>query len=235
MKKCMSILALSTVALGVQSGQISDYTLISGNNFVTNTETGREWLQWTETTNMTVAAAYSANQHEGWRIATNADMAALFSDFFLDVSWSSDENTTQSTSGQTTFGDGTDNSKVFGDLFGWTNFYDSVDVSSGQSPTGDWTGLFSTEAYFGLDADGDLKLNKALVRSENYRTYPNSVTEYPELATLFHDNFTITSSSSRIGVALVRDTVQHVPEPSTLALLGLGLFGLRYARKKSQA
>lgn len=42
-------------------------------------------------------------------------------------------------------------------------------------------------------------------------------------------------SNSSIGVLLVRDSVSSVPEPGSIALLGIGLAGLGISRKKKNA
>lgn len=197
---------------------------------------GKEWIQWTETTGMSVNDDFSSLSGGGWRVASNADMAVLFGDFFSSVAWDTDENTSQSNDAYTSFGDGIDQSLVFGNIFGWTDVNDSHNVLSGNRIT-NYVGLHRTYAWFGDDSDSDGLINGLFVESEHtWESFGVPYYFYTERAELYSDTWITSSSNSRVGIALVRDILAvEVPEPSTLALLALGIVGLGVVRKKSQA
>jgi NAD-dependent dihydropyrimidine dehydrogenase PreA subunit len=230
-KKLLSIIALSTAAVGAQAGMISDYSVMAGNNYVTNSATGQQWLKWTETSGMSVTEAVTAYQSEGWRVASNADMALLFGDFYGKV-LGTNENATRVVH-RLRYGDGVDASQTFGDLFGWTAWKNSTYVPDG-SVTPWHTRLSASYAWFGTGADGDGLHNRAYVQSESLCWSCGFVSYRPERAILFAERKSV--GAHGVGVALLRDAqTAAVPEPGTLALLGLGIFGLSYARKRSQA
>ena len=154
-----------TLALPLQAALVSynGYTLDTDTKIVTGG--GFEWLQWTETINMSVLDDFSSLAGGGWRVASNADMAGLYSDFFPSVSWGADENTAQANNINTVYGDGVDQSLIFGDLFGWTNTNNDVFVPTNQIRL-DYDGLHITNALFGEDTDNDAQINQAFVISE---------------------------------------------------------------------
>jgi hypothetical protein len=69
------ILSVSTLA---------NATLIDNGDYSTDTESGLDWLDWTETKNMTQIEALSQFSGAGWRAATRDEASGLMENFFLD-------------------------------------------------------------------------------------------------------------------------------------------------------
>lgn len=236
MKQGAAIIAMAIGAVSANAGTITDYQVIGSNNYVTNTATGQEWLQWTETSGMTVSTALSAFSAGGWRIATNSDIAGLYNDFF-GPGWDSNENTTQKLEDLSTpaYGDGVDPSFQLGQLFGWTVWADSVLVNDGVTDPF-FLSLYETSAIFGTDEDGDGVINTVDATSEyQYRCGSDCIESYAESAAINSDGLDPDAPfEDDFGVALIREaSVVDMSEPGTLALLGLGLLGLGLARRNS--
>jgi hypothetical protein len=67
------ILSVSTLA---------NATLIDNGNYTTDTESGLDWLDWTETVDMTQSEALTRFGGAGWRAATETEARGLLGDFF---------------------------------------------------------------------------------------------------------------------------------------------------------
>lgn len=198
-----------------QGGAITDYSLDEDANIVTNSVTGLQWLQWDETIGQSIDwfnnnPGAQSLRDAGWSVATNTQMAGLFNDFsFGGVVWDTNENTFQDAIGSRL---STSDVLTFISLFGDTSFGPS---------TGPVTTFGRSRAHFGLDADGDGLINE--VRVNNLVSGGSGVFVQIEA-----DDELVTRSRSDIGLALTRRV--QVPEPSVLALLSLGLLGLRWRR-----
>jgi hypothetical protein len=234
----MSIVGILAITLPTKAGTITDYTLIG--NYVTNTATGQEWLQWTETRYMNVNTAVNQFSSDGWRLATISDMAGLYNDFFNETTWLADENIDQTNEGLTTY-DSADNSLIFGSLFGWTAVENSV-IYPNQDVSWAITGNHVTYALFGGDEDGDNLYNRAWVNSQHTSCYPSPCTDVAENAHIWADSAATQTATRHYGVALIRDGVASTPsedptsvsEPSSFISFCIGILGLGYIRRKAK-
>lgn len=173
-----------------------------------------EWLRWDQTLNMSINEALTTFESEGWRLATNIEMADLMNGYFPidentfnygDASsdptkvFDSDENKYYSSWDPATH-PGYD---AFESDFGLTDFYcDEEDICSTYA-----------SALFGSDLDGDSLYNRANVSYvyEPSNSYSEALTE--------SDGYSADYMNSGWGVALVRnsgynshDMVTSVPE-----------------------
>jgi len=60
---------------------VNAYVLDPTTNVITDEASGKQWLQWTETTGMSVLDDFSSFSGGGWSVASNSDMASLYNVF----------------------------------------------------------------------------------------------------------------------------------------------------------
>lgn len=220
MKRMMVLLFALAMGGGAQANLITHngYTLDTDTNIVTGG--GLEWLQWSEVKEFDLTLSYVLDPsnflyQQGWRLASYKNMAGLFNDWGFGGSvWNIDENTRQRAYLSASGAEELSNRENFVDLFGATQELTSEDYD-----------LYSTSAVFGNDGDGDELYNVALV-SRTFQVYQGAQLFLGD-ALLYEDLIPATDTTLGRSFAFVRDSeTVSVPEPSTLALLGLGLFAL---------
>ena len=168
LKNLTSLLLITAPALAhgnVLPPSAQVFVLDEGTNIVMDRSTGIEWLQWTETTGMSIYEALNLYQDDGWRVASEGQMAGLYRRFFPHVTWDDDPNTYQTNLGATApegvdlwfHHDGIDPSLAFGELFGQV---DHLSLNGGiyvnNQELENVSGRYYTEAIYGaeLNADG---------------------------------------------------------------------------------
>lgn len=193
------------------------YTLNTETNIVTGG--GIEWLQWDETVGLSIDDALTNYSSDGWRLASNAEVGALFR-AFLDIPFDNYESTGQNYNliePQYSVSAANNFIEIFGDTY----------LAGGGTPPY-WNGgdiYEKAAAYFGEDADQDGKYNHASIVDE----YTNATGNYERgRADLNKDTVLATSSSATAGVALVRDMAlpSPVPVPAAAWLFGSALLSL---------
>jgi hypothetical protein len=218
---CLAVSSLANAELVTHN----NYTLNTSTNIVTHTD-GTEWLQWDETKTKSISEAMSDYASDGWVLAGNAQMNALFANFGWTVG--TDENTSYST--YTGYTSNVDDSSMdkFQELFGYTHFAEGGPFGYGVNA------IMYSMAVYGDDGDNDGFFNFAVVISDSVvRGQPQ-----PNHAELYKDSrdgnnmLTTADSSPQWGVALVR--VTSVSEPASLAVFALGIMGLASRRFKKQ-
>jgi hypothetical protein len=202
----------------------NDYTLNPTTNIVTHTD-GTDWLQWDVTIGESINSALSKYASEGWMLASNAQMAGLFTDF----GWGSSvqEDDTVATIG--TYSASADESAMdeFIELFGTTY---SNQVRCSQV---DILCQRRTSALFGSDLDDDGFFQYAHVHSDYLLCGRGACYESPDFARIVSDSYRSIDADrimydAGFGVALTR--VVDVPAPSTILIFALGLMGLASRR-----
>jgi hypothetical protein len=239
--KILSLLIPLLSLLFVPAGKAG---LITYNNHTLDTDTkivsgeALEWLRWDETIGMSIQQASSdllsghingVDYGDGWRIATNEDMAALFQSFFPQIEWDNDETTWQSIGIDYVEGDDVTSSIItqFLALFGYTY----TDELTTGNPI-DYR-YFST-VLFGEDADNDGNINTAAVLDDYYRWVQGDIYKpYNGEIRIRDESHGVEEWGSIYGVAFVRDVVVDVPEVSTFYLMFISMFGLILLRRRS--
>ena len=81
-------LAVATFALSANAYSAtvsySGYSLDTNTNIITDGDI--EWLRWDQTIGMSIDQALSAYSADGWRVASNIEVATLFNSFALQPS-----------------------------------------------------------------------------------------------------------------------------------------------------
>lgn len=207
-----------SVSVGATTVSYNGYALDTTTNIVTGG--GLEWLQWDETLGQSASEALASYAADGWRLASNTEMAALLNSFSFGIVIDTDEATLQSIElPDTEYSFGAANQFI--DLFG-----DTFLAGGGQFDLGD--PYEETRAIFGEDGDADNSINFIQVWDE-YTFIGSSV--QPGLIEVSADTYGINSSNPNIGVALVR--VSAVPIPATLWLFGSALLGLAGIKRRN--
>ncbi|MBA55031.1 MAG: hypothetical protein CMK89_11305 [Pseudomonadales bacterium] len=198
-----------------------------------------EWLRWDQTLNMSINEALTTYSSEGWRLATNSEMADLLNSFFevdpFGTLYSYTDTTTGTTSTDPQPFDANENSRqtswdpaehpAFGDFvetFGMTDYF--------CDPWEFYGCLANSGAIFGEDLDGDGLYNVANIWYQAFDDNSYSQVE------MLDDRYSADESPATIeisdfrtygvGVALVRDTVVSVPEINSKgAIIALALLG----------
>jgi hypothetical protein len=212
---CLAVCGLANAALITHN----NYTLNTDTNIVSHTD-GTEWLQWDVTLNTSIDSALSSYASQGWMLASNTQMAGLFTDFGWGSSLVDDDNTVSNMA----YSHGTEESASdkFIQLFGMT-----------------WSGsnqALVSDAIFGNDPDQDGFIKLAHIGSDRCLRFNRDGS-----CSNFRDDFARYESDfirydevrSSAGIALVRVAV--VPEPSASLIFVLGLMGLASRRFKKQA
>ena len=216
-------------------------TLITHNGYTLDTDTKIvsngvvEWLQWNQTTGMSINEALSAFSGEDWQLATNSQMAELFNAFDLSYGkfiWTNEENLSQTYDGPT---DGiaiedwiNDRELKFVSLFA-----DTAEAWPNEGTCGAADCLQMSAAYFGSDNDNDGQYKVARVYDDLQFNDGSGYQDLGSLAEMSNDIIDLnTDTAYSRGVALVR--VVNVPEPQSLAIFALGIMGLSIRRFKKQ-
>jgi hypothetical protein len=204
-KKLLPILFLFTgfQASAVLIGNLTyDGTYISGDG---RTYVGLDTIaSWDYA--RTLAATQVSGQYEGFRIANTAD-----ADFFIGSLFGTKADSCSTV-------DGFANSMMCGQVTGWADgsFGDNVNENNDYF----WFNADEAISYqvgmVGINHDGMVKQ----FESWNYRYRSD---QYADGGI---------SSTTPIGWLLVKDTVVQANEPSILALMVLGIFGIGFARRR---
>lgn len=206
-----------------------DYSVDETSGTVTGN--GYEWLRWDQTLGMSIDEALTTYSSDGWRVASNSEMAFLFNDFGVNydmgnyITYDADENT-----GQSVWDDSASTPYyLFQEMFGVTST-----ECYGWYP--EQQCLTESGALFGNDGDGDLQHNLAWVLYSQWENVETGEWVWYDEAWsgIDGDNYSPTNTALN-GVALVRD-VTHTPIPGALPLFASAMivFGWFYRRKKQQ-
>ena len=225
--KALLLSACITAPAILNAGVISDYTLDTNTNIVTDTANNLEWLQWSVTVGMSINDALSTYLGDGWGLASNLQMAELFMSYYYNAErplfFDGDETVSQrySTGSDGAIENVDDIELLFVSMFGNT---DSDPLKQRSS------------AYYGSDLNSDGLYNRATIYDDNVEGGPSGTLYREGFARLSRASVSRDKVSSNTGIALVRDArTVAVREPSTLALFCLGLFGLGAARRTKKS
>jgi len=236
-KKIMLASCLLVASMASQAALISynGYERDTAKNYVTGG--GLEWLKWDETKGSSIEAALSTHASQGWRLASNLEMAELFNNFqFSSTVFGNNENISQNVSTPWSTNESGVHT-VFLSLFGTTSIGGNVCTSSRSkqcyAENDNW---IASAAIFGADLDGDLNYNYAFVVDDRtYFDWSGYRTNEQHEVMISSDYIEKRDGLTGVGVALVRvsnSTSVAVPTPGPIGLLALGLVALGYRRRQ---
>lgn len=237
LKKLVLLSGLLLTSLSAQATLISHfgYERDSASNIVTGY--GLEWLKWDVTTGMGINTALSTYASQGWRLASNDDMAFMFNQFkFGKDDWHADESVLQEKFIPWNSGDEFSSHAKFIHLFGATRQNScSIDNRATNCYSND-DPLLLSYALFGADVNLNRFYNIAVVRDDAmYLSSAGYTLPMSHHAFVSSDQYGLDFLDAMVGVALVRDFVPDnvaVPTPGSIGLLALGLVALGYRRRQ---
>lgn len=229
-KKIMLASCLLVASMASQAALISynGYERDTTKNYVTGG--GLEWLMWDVTNGMSINSALSLYSSQGWRLASNDQIAALFNKFeFGKNDWDNRETSEQTSIVAWNAAEWAGAHYHFINLFGATHSSSCTDryCYAGSDP---W---ITSLAFYGSDADMDSKIQRAQVLDDATFFGRFSASYENHVAVLTADVSTGAGATNH-GVALVRATSTPpsvVPTPGSIGLLALGLVALSVRRR----
>ncbi|WP_334029213.1 hypothetical protein [Alteromonas sp. P256] len=205
------------------------YTLDTNKKIVSNG--ALEWLQWDQTTGMSISEALTAFKGQNWVLATNSQIAELFNAFELSYGqfiWTSEENAPQTYDGSTD-GIAIEDWENDPELKFVSLFSDTAQAWPFEGTCGAADCLQMSAAYFGSDNDNDGQYKLARVYDDVQFIGEGNFQDWGSLAEMSEDIIDInTDRAYSRGVALVRTV--NVPEPQPLAIIILGIMVLNFGR-----
>lgn len=228
MKKTMLAVFLLGVVQSANAGLIEKDWNSSGDGLITlDTDTNFEWLDLSQTLGMnfnTVNSRLGAGgKFEGFRYATGTEYETLWRGTSYDhINWYSSTYNNDP--------DETGRALEIGTLIGFT--YDrtitqNCDISTSRCYRENLAILADVAA-----ANRHYVTHMDFIHSTKYNSYVGGRTHWTTVADdIDMNNYNNRYWKERLGSWLVRDAVS-VPEPGSLALLGLGLAGLGFSRRK---
>ncbi len=237
-KKIMLASCLLVASMASQAALISynGYERDTAKNYVTGG--GLEWLMWDVTKGVGINSALDAHTAQGWRLATNLEMATLFNKFlFGSTIFTSDEYASMRS--QTPWSP-LENSPnlAFMSLFGTTG--SDTRACGAQNPhvcypNGDYQ--VAAKASYGSDDNHDGMYGSASVFDDSTKWTSWGGTTYAAgAAGLWGNSVDPRYNCTECGVALVRNVGQTapiaVPTSGSIGLLALGLVALGYRRRQ---
>jgi hypothetical protein len=237
LKKFLFITCLLVASHSANASLIthSGYTRAEASDIVSGN--GLEWLMWDQTANMSISQALEAYTAQGWRLASNLDMAVLFNAFqFGKTDWSGAENLGQVAYTPWQLSE-VSSHNAFTLLFGST--FNSA-LCDGPYPLS-WCDGYATndplilaQAYYGSDDDQDGFYKSALVYDDFSYALQNNNDKVDGYAVLRAASWSPDAQSLSYGVALVRSaTAVAVPAPASFALFIIALMLLAFLRRST--
>ncbi len=235
LKKLIILAGLLLTSVTAHATVISHfgYERDSASNIVTGG--GLEWLKWDVTKGMSINSALSTYKAQGWRLASNVEMAALFNKFQFGADvFTGVEGTLQTTTYPWSPSEDS-NYNLFYNLFGLT--YENTNVCTITRPTSCYVkedNYVGVAALYGSDDNRDRMYKRANVYDD--KTWRSNIqTDVIQAqAYLTNDYKPVNDASPSVGVALVRTFDTNpvtVPTPGSIGLLALGLVALGYRRR----
>jgi len=222
LSKTLSVIGFLVLSFTANAGLITD---TANDSFIDET-TGLEWMDFginnLQTYDYVNSQLDIGGEYEGWRLATEDDVFIMMANAFLGLGATGEAPNNYGT-GQLRVTDGKNK------------------IGSVMSPIFEAMGhnyvLYSGHKYEQLAAYGLFESTKGLGLIEHYEfTGSGRDTAYDDQAqfrTTVNFSWHTDNESPLYSTMLIRtDSVTNVPEPSSLAILSAGLFGLFRLRKR---
>lgn len=241
LRKLVVLSSLLISSMSAHAALISHfgYERDSASNIVTGG--GLEWLKWDVTKGMSVNTALEKYGSQGWRLASNAEMASTYNRFSFgrDV-WYALETMSEGKAESFVFDIVPSSHTQFINLFGATSINSCSLSAKSIRCYADEEPDVRALAIFGSDSNQNGKYNYAEVVDDSIYLRKDSWTGEERIvfnnnvAQLYNDRVDSNDSSPTRGVALVRSGVSgnvEVPTPASIGLLALGLVALGVRRQ----
>lgn len=216
-------------ATGLLFATASNSAIIDMGDYQYDDQTNLEWLDLSLTDGISLAQAQTS--YSGWTLATESQFRTMFEWYngvgggdtsvlgFNDGTYSNDplgvEKLENSSSGQSYLGNS------FSSDFGLTRYFNSIDFETALS-----YGFYSDDNLNGMYLGGVAATNYFSNNTDSIRAYYDYFNNY-------NPSNSTTYTNDAIGLFLVRESTS-VSEPSILALMGAGLVGLGFARRRAR-